>query len=47
MNGLVYLSGVGTNAHASVTWRDGKCGADFTRPVGGGPIPDLGDVRCR
>ena len=47
MNGLVYLSGVATNVHASVTWRDGKCGADFTRPSGGGPIPDLGDVQCR
>jgi outer membrane usher protein len=47
MNGLVYLSGVSTNVHASVTWRDGSCDADFTRPTGGGPIPDLGDVTCR
>ena len=47
MNGLVYLSGVSTNVHASVSWRDGSCGADFTRPAGGGPIPDLGDVTCR
>jgi outer membrane usher protein len=46
-NGLVYLSGVSTNVHASVTWQGGQCGADFTRPTGGGPIPDLGDVRCR
>jgi outer membrane usher protein len=46
-DGLVYLSGVSTNVHASVTWRDGRCSADFTRPAGGGPIPDLGDVTCR
>jgi outer membrane usher protein len=46
-NGLVYLSGVATNAHASVTWRDGGCSADFTRPTGGDPVPDLGDVPCR
>jgi outer membrane usher protein len=47
MNGLVYLSGVSTNVHASVTWQGGRCSADFTRPGGGGPIPDLGDVSCR
>ena len=47
MNGLVYLSGVAANAHAAVTWRDGKCSADFTRPSGVGPVPDLGDVTCR
>jgi outer membrane usher protein len=47
MNGLVYVSGVGTNGHASVSWQGGNCVADFTRPAGGGPVPDLGEIACR
>jgi outer membrane usher protein len=47
LDGLVYVSGVAANAHAAVTWKDGKCGADFVRPSNGGPVPDLGDVTCR
>ncbi|HQR24091.1 MAG TPA: fimbria/pilus outer membrane usher protein [Steroidobacteraceae bacterium] len=47
LDGLVYVSGIATNAHAAVTWRDGKCAADFVRPSNGGPVPDLGDVPCR
>jgi outer membrane usher protein len=47
MDGLVFVTGVALNAHVAVTWRNGQCGADFTRPTGEGPIPDLGDVTCR
>jgi outer membrane usher protein len=47
LDGLVYLSGVASNAHAAVTWKGGQCAADFTRPSEGGPVPDLGDVTCR
>jgi outer membrane usher protein len=46
LDGLVYLSGVASNAHASVSWNGGQCGVDFTRPAGGDAVPDLGDVTC-
>jgi outer membrane usher protein len=47
LDGLVYVSGVASNAHANVTWNGGQCSIDFTRPAGGDTVPDLGDVTCR
>ena len=47
LDGLVFVSGVASNAHASVSWNGGQCSVDFTRPAGGDAVPDLGDVACR